>query len=308
MSQVRWESMNIFLKSVVLAAIASVALSAAELAVTRVALFKHGVGFYARAGDIAPGEAVRLEFKASEMDDVLKSLTLVQQGGDGVTAVRYDSADPLEKRLEAFSFRVGAKASLADILDQFKGARLAVRLSGQPIEGMIVSARPYADTDGAERQELLLTTDDGELLSLDPRQVESLRFVEDSVQEDFRSYLTVIAGSRNSERRSLILESTGGASSVQAAYLAPSAVWKSSYRLILREDDDPLLEGWAIVDNTSSDDWNAVQLSLVSGLPVSFVNDLYAPRYVERTRVQLKQDSAWQRQFSDAAPVVHSAA
>ena len=76
------------------------ALAAADLAVTRVALYKHGVGFYERAGEIAAGEPARLEFKASEMDDVLKSLTLVQEGGDGVAAVRYDSADPLEKRLE----------------------------------------------------------------------------------------------------------------------------------------------------------------------------------------------------------------
>lgn len=199
-------------RSIVLTAIACNALTAAELAVTRVALFKHGVGFYERAGEIAPGEAVRLEFKASEMDDVLKSLTLVQEGGDGVTAVRYDSADPLEKRLEAFSFRVGAKASLSAILDQFKGARLAARVAGEPVEGIVVSARPYADADGAERQELLLTTDDGELRSLDLRQVESLRFVEEAVQTNFRSYLFVIAGSRNSERRSLILESSGGAS------------------------------------------------------------------------------------------------
>ena len=95
---------------------AAMATSAADLAVTRVELFKHGVGFYERSGEIAEGEAVRLEFKASEMNDVLKSLTLVQDEGDGIAAVRYDSADPLDKRLEAFSFRVGAKASYEDLL------------------------------------------------------------------------------------------------------------------------------------------------------------------------------------------------
>ena len=276
-------------------------LSAADLAVTRVELYKHGVGFYERAGEIAEGEAARLEFKASEMDDVLKSLTLVQEGGDGVAAVRYDSAEPLEKRLEAFAFRVGAKASLADILDQFKGARVAVRAAGEAIEGAVISARSYAEADGAERQELLLTADDGELRALDPRAVESLRFVDEDLQRRFRDYLNVIAQSRNTERRSLILESAGGATRVQAAYLAPAAIWKSSYRLILRESEEPLLEGWAIVDNTSSDDWENVRLSLVSGLPVSFVNELYAPRYVMRNRVQLKQDRAWR-------PVIHGAA
>jgi hypothetical protein len=276
------------------------ALGAADLAITRVALYKHGVGFYERAGEITAGDAARLEFKASEMDDVLKSLTLVQEGGDGVAAVRYDSADPLEKRLEGYAFRVGAKASLADILDQFKGARVAVRTTDEAIEGVVVSARSYAHGEGGERQELLLATDAGELRTLDPRQAQAVRFADPDVQSGFLDYLRVVAGSRNAERRSLILESSGGASRVQAAYLAPAAIWKSSYRLILREGN-PLLEGWAIVDNTSSDDWENVRLSLVSGLPVSFVNDLYAPRYVTRNRVELKQDRAWQ-------PIIHGAA
>lgn len=178
---------------------------------------------------------------------------------------------------------------------------MAVRPAGESWEGVVVSARSYPDADGAERQELMLTTDAGELRTLDPRAVESLRFLEDDLQQSFRDYLRVIAESRNSERRSLILESAGGATRIHAAYLAPAAVWKSSYRLILRDDGNPLLEGWAIVDNTSSDDWNDVDLSLVSGLPVSFVNDLYAPRYVARNRVQLKQDRAWQ-------PIIHGAA
>ena len=281
--------------------IAAGTLPAADLAVTRVAIYKHGVGFYERSGEIAAGEAVRLEFKASEMDDVLKSLTLVQEGGDGIAAVRYDSADPLEKRLEAFSFRVGAKASLADILDQFKGAEVAVQVGGEPLEGAIVSARSFGDADGAERQELLLATSGGALRSMDPRAAQSLRFVDAEVQQRFRDYLRVIAESRNDDRRSLILESLGGATRVQAAYLAPAAIWKSSYRLILREEAKPLLEGWAIVDNTSSDGWENVRLSLVSGLPVSFVKELYAPRYVTRNRAELKQDRAWK-------PVIHGAA
>ena len=290
-----------YLCSVFLLATAFSAATAAELAITKVSLYKHGVGFYERAGEIAAGEAVRLEFKASEMDDVLKSLTLVQEGGDGVAAVRYDSADPLAKRLEAFSFRVDAKASLADVLDQFKGARVALHMEGESLRGVVVSARSYAGAEGAERQELLLAADSGDLRVLDPRAAESLRFVDEDLQRSFRDYLGVVAESRNSERRRLILESTGGASRVQAAYLAPAAVWKSSYRLILRDRDKPLLEGWAIVDNTSSDDWEKVELSLVSGLPVSFVNELYAPRYVTRNRVELKQDRAW-------TPIIHGAA
>lgn len=274
---------------------------AAELEVTRVALYKHGVAYFERAGDLASGESARLEFKASEMDDVLKSLTIRQEGGDGVSAIQYDSADPLEKRLENFSFRVAEGASLASVLDQFKGARIAIGGGENPVEGVIVSARSYAAEQGAESQELLLATEGGGLRSLDPRQAGELRFLDEDLQRRFLVYLGVVAQSRNAERRGLTVRSNGGSSRIAVAYLAPAPIWKSSYRLIVSDDDKAKLEGWAIIDNTSTDDWTNVELSLVSGLPLSFVSSLYAPRRVARHRVELQQDRA-------SRPILHGAA
>jgi hypothetical protein len=80
--------------------------------------------------------------------------------------------------------------------------------------------------------------------------------------------------------------------------MIPSPVWKSSYRLIFGASGQPVLEGWAIVDNTTGEDWTKVQLSLVSGRPISFVSQLYAPKYVERPTAELADDRA-------AKPVVH---
>ncbi|MBI3694680.1 MAG: hypothetical protein HY238_07545, partial [Acidobacteria bacterium] len=62
-----------------------------------------------------------------------------------------------------------------------------------------------------------------------------------------------------------------------------------------------LLEGWAIVDNTTGEDWTNISLALVSGLPVSFVTKLYEPRYVARAEAELPEDRA-QR------PVLHAGA
>src|ERR1700677_3593823 len=76
-------------------------------------------------------------------------------------------------------------------------------------------------------------------------------------------------------------------------------VWKSSYRLILTATGKPMLEGWAIIDNTTGEDWNKVQLSLVSGRPISFISQLYPPKYVQRPEVDLPDDRA-------AAPVLHA--
>ena len=272
-----------------------------DLPIRKVVLYKHGVGFFERAADVAAGEAVRLQFKADEMNDVLKSLTVDSRAG-AVSGVRYDSSDPLSKKLENFPFRVGDAQPLSRILDQFKGARLRLRFAADEIEGTIISARTIAATDRqSERHRLLLLNDDGEIRTVDPAAALGLRFVDSRLQEQFREYLVLIAGSRNREKRNVMIETAGGSGGrVSARYVVPTPVWKSSYRLVFDTEDRPLLEGWAIVDNTSGEDWEEVRLSLVSGRPVSFISRLYEPRYVQRPVAELAQDRA-QR------PIVHGA-
>jgi len=75
-------------------------------------------------------------------------------------------------------------------------------------------------------------------------------------------------------------------------------VWKSSYRLIFDKSAQPTLEGWAIVDNTTGEDWTNIRLALVSGRPISFISQLYEPRYVQRPVAELPDDNA-------ARPVIH---
>ncbi len=273
----------------------------ADLPIRKVVLYKHGIGFFERTADVAAGESIRLQFKADEMDDVLKSLTVDSRGG-AVVGVRYDSSDPLAKKLENFPFRLGGAEPLSRILDQFKGARVRLRLAADEIEGTIISSRTIAATEQqAESDRLLLLSDDGEMQTVDPAAALGLRFVDARLQEQFREYLMLIAGSRNREKRNVVIETAGGSGgSVSARYVVPTPVWKSSYRLVFDAEGRPLLEGWAIVDNTSGEDWENVQLSLVSGRPVSFISRLYEPRYLTRPVAELAQDRA-QR------PIVHGA-
>jgi hypothetical protein len=277
-------------------------LRAAELSVSKVVLYKHGIGFFERSGDIPSGDNAQLKFKADEMNDVLKSLTVEQEGGQGVSAIRYDSSDPLSKRLEVFPFRIGERATLGTILDQLKGAQIELRLTGGSVQGSIVSARTVAATQNLpEHEELLLLMGNGELRTVDPAAASGLRFVDPKLQTQFQDYLQIVSRSRDLEKRSVTIESQGGASHVTASYVVPTPIWKSSYRLVFGEGPQPLLEGWAIVDNTTGEDWANVNLSLVSGLPVSFISRLYEPRYLQRPVIQLAQDRAWR-------PTVHGGA
>lgn len=273
----------------------------AELPVRKVVLYKHGVGFFERSAEVSDGESIELQFKATEMDDVLKSLTIDLRAG-AVAGVRYDSNEPLSKKLENFPFRVGEAQPLSRILDQFKGSRIRLRMASDQVEGMIISARTIAATsDQPESHRLLILGDDGEIRTLDPAAALGLRFVSPRLQEQFRDYLILVAGARNREKRNVTIEtaeSRGGL--VRARYVVPTPVWKSSYRLIFDAESNPLLEGWAIVDNTTGEDWENVSLSLVSGRPVSFISRLYEPKYVNRPVFELAQDRA-QR------PIVHGA-
>ena len=75
---------------------------------------------------------------------------------------------------------------------------------------------------------------------------------------------------------------------MRVGYIQETPVWKTSYRLVLERRQAALLQGWAIVENPTEEDWNDVRLTLVSGRPISFIMDLYQPLYIPRPVVELE--------------------
>jgi len=268
----------------------------ADLPVREVILYKHGVAFFERAGELKPGESARLDFKADDMNDVLKSLTITDRSGGKVSGVRYDASEPLEKRLADFPFSVGQQPSLASFLDQMKGARLEIKAGPETIAGTIVGARVVKSSEKdqpPERETLVLLSDGGDIRTLDLASTSSVRLADPKLQGLLRDYLTVLNGARSKDRRSIYVEAASdGGRQLVASYVTPSAVWKSSYRLIFGASGDPTLEGWAIVDNTTGEDWDKIRLSVVSGRPISFISKLYEPRYVQRPTAELAENTA----------------
>jgi flagellar biosynthesis chaperone FliJ len=287
---------------VLVAGMAGIAVGA-ELPVREVVLYKNGIGYFQRVGELRPGESARLDFKASEMNDVLKSLTIMEEGGGRVTGLRYDSSEPVAKKLAELPFRLGERQPVTALLDQLKGARLEVRLGSQAQSGRIVGARQIpGDEKRPEREEVTLLLDSGELRSVDLSGATGLRLADPELELQLKDYLSVVAQERSREKRSLYIDSTDAKSRRMAvSYVIPAPVWKSSYRLIWRVGGEPLLEGWGIVDNTTGEDWKNVQLALVSGRPVSFISRLYEPRYVARPTAELPEEQA-------AAPVLYGGA
>jgi hypothetical protein len=277
-------------------------LSAAELPVREVVLYKNGVGYFIRAGEVKPTEPVRLEFREAEMNDVLKSLTVSDRGGT-VTQLRYDSNEPIDRKLSEFPFALSDKLTLAAFLDRLKGARVEIRFGPDTLSGAIISGRNApAEKDRGERDMLVLLLDGGELRTVDLAASQSIRFADPLVQKQLVGFLGALNQARSREKRAVYIDGTGsGSRQITASYMVSSPVWKSSYRLLFGDQAKPVLEGWAIVDNTSGDDWANIRLALVSGRPVSFISRLYDPKYIERQSAELAETAS-------IAPVVHEGA
>jgi hypothetical protein len=276
---------------------------AADIPIREVVLYKSGVGYFERGGLLRAGESTRLDFKASDMNDVLKSLTISEQNGGKVTGLRYDSSEPVDRKLAEFPFKIDGQASLALFLDQMRGAKVELKYGAETISGTVVSGRIVkSDDKQPEREQLVALLDSGELRMLDLAAASSIRFADPKLQVQLRDYLAVVNQSRSMDKRSIYIDSSDAKErQIAAGYMLPTPVWKSSYRLIFNEKAEPTLEGWAIVDNTTGEDWTNVRLAVVSGRPVSFISNLYEPKYVARQIVELPEDRA-------AAPVVYGGA
>ena len=273
---------------------------AADLPIREVILYKSGVGYFERAGNLASGESARLDFKAADMNDVLKSLILQDRNGGKVTGLRYDSSEPLVQKLAEFPFEIDKKSPLSSFLDQLKGARVELKFSAETVTGIIVSARlAEAETQKPEREQVVLMLDSGDLRTFDLAAAISIHFPDVKLQTQLKDYLTALNQSRSKEKRSIYIDSSDAKErQIAASYMVPTPVWKSSYRLVFDDKDESTLEGWAIIDNTTGEDWTNVHLAVVSGRPVSFISRLYEPKYLARQTVELPDDQA-------AGPVVY---
>ena len=75
----------------------------------------------------------------------------------------------------------------------------------------------------------------------------------------FGEALTTLASGADDQRRSVTLRFQGtGRRDVRVGYIAEAPLWKISYRLLL--GPKPSMQGWALVENTTDEDWNGIHL------------------------------------------------
>jgi hypothetical protein len=270
--------------------------SAAKLPVRRVVLYKNGVGYFEHLGRVRGSQDVRIDFTSAQLNDVLKSLTVLDLAGGRITGVDYNSEAPLARRLATLRLALGERPSVSEFLLALRGARLEVRgAAGPALTGRLLSVERKtrsATNWTVETDEISLITDTGEVHSVDLNPTTSVRIAEKDLQVEVGRYLNLIASSRDQDVRRMTISTTGnGERNLYVSYISEVPIWKTTYRIVLptKAEKKPLLQGWAIVDNTVGEDWNEVELSLVAGAPHSFIQQLSEPFYGRRPVVPLPE-------------------
>jgi len=117
--------------------------------------------------------------------------------------------------------------------------------------------------------------------------VQRVRFLNPVMESEVKKALETLQLSHDTQKKAVSLSFNGeGKRDVRVGYVIENPIWKTSYRLVLGKDEKPFLQGWAVVDNPSDEDWNGVRMALVSGRPISFQMNLYTPLYVPRPVVE----------------------
>jgi hypothetical protein len=265
--------------------------------VTSVVLFKHGVGYFERHGSITGEAAVELSFRASEMNDVLKSLTVLDHDGGGVSSISYESTQPLSKQLEDFAIHIPEGRAISGLLGQLVGTRAVVHRADGKSEGIITGVEPFTQREGEratiDSHRLALWVDGVALESHDLADVKRVELTDAALRKDLQHLLDILIGAKKKDKKRLTIFARGdGQRSLTVSYVIETPVWKTSYRVLLY-GEATAIQGWALVDNTQDEDWTEVSLTLVAGLPISFVHDLYSPRYKRRPVVVVEEEAAY---------------
>jgi hypothetical protein len=273
---------------------------AVALPVTRVVMFNSGVGYFSRSGEVDGDARVDLTFQEADINDLLKSMVLEDFGGGRVAAVSYDSREPIARTLASFSINLNGETTFASILQQARGERVEVTTAptaaNQPgkLTGAIVGIESQAASGGPNQPPvpvavLNLWCAEG-MRAVKLTEVQQLRFLNPVIESEFRRALEVLALNHDAAKKAVSLHFAGdGKRRVQVGYVVEAPIWKTSYRLVLDAEGKgakPYLQGWAIVENPTDEDWSGVRMALISGRPISFKMDLYNPLYVPRPTVE----------------------
>ena len=267
-----------------------------KLKVKKVTIFKHGVSYYILEGIVKGNDTFEIEFKIDEMDDILKSLFVLDTSEKGyISSISYDAALETSQLLKSIMLNIPDVDSFTSLVAQIKGAKVNLTIGGaKKIIGTIMGIETVekAVKNGKIFEKKIILLDDHESVTkFSFEEIKSLDILNEDIRKDLKFFLdTVIAGKKKDAKKIIINCESGGEDendrNIFVSYIRESPIWKTSYRLIMSKqqasENKCLLSGWSLIENTTNQDWENIELSLVAGMPVSFKYEFYRPIFIER--------------------------
>jgi hypothetical protein len=300
---------------------------ATSLPVTRVALYKNGVGFFEHTGHVTGDAAVTIDLTSGQLNDVLQSLTAIDLNGGRIAGAGYNSTTPLDQQLKTLPLSLDDNPTASDFYSAIRGARVEVHSGSASITGRLLSVEvrstPSKSDDSSspatDRYFLTVVSDtgpeSGTARTFELTSATSVRLLDASLNNDVTRYLQLIDANRSQGLRHLTLSDRGtGTRELRVSYISEVPIWKSTYRILFTNSGAPpstgntghgggvaTLQGWSVVDNTTGADWNNVQLSLIAGAPQSFIQPLSQPIYSRRPEIPIAQEAQLTPQTHDSS-------
>jgi hypothetical protein len=291
-----------------------------QLPIRRVILYSNGVAYIERRGMVSGHAEIDLSFKQSQVDDVLKSMVVLDLGQGRIGAVSYNSSSPPSARMADIPFSIasetegGTSGGLAGVLSQLQGARVSVATARGTVSGKILTVEERKSQTDAEKpaaivtHALVIASESGELSSFDLSEVRSIKLIDEGTRRDVSEFADASASARRRDAKTIAVTSDGaGQREMIVSYTIAAPIWKTTYRVVLDAGGKPFFQGWAIVDNVSDEDWENVSLSLVSGTPVSFIQPIQKPFYRYRPVIPMPDDLKLNPQIYDPGDVTDDA-
>jgi len=267
-----------------------------DLPVRKVVLYKNGVGYFEHAGIVSGNQRVTIDFTSPQLNDVLQSLTVLDEGGGRIAGVNYNSTTPLAEQLKTLSLRMSDDPTSTELFQALRGQRVeVVGGPGGALTGKLMSIESRTEKSGAgdatvEKFYLTLVAGTGAVRVFELTPALSVRPLEGNLQDQLDRYLELLSSTHSTGLRHLTLDALGqGQRQLRVSYISEVPLWKSTYRIVFPRADNgkATMQGWAVVDNTVGADWDNVQLSLVAGAPQSFIQPLSQPLYSRRPEIPI---------------------
>ncbi len=266
---------------------------AGELVVKRVMLSAGGVAYLEREAEVEGDAELFLDVPLDQVDDVLKSIVVYDSAG-GVGSAHLPGREPVAQIFTDLPFGADALASPEALLNALQGSEVRIG-GGHAVEGKLLKVVTETvrlnDQSTIQRHRVSVMTPAG-LQQVVLEEADSVAFTDAALQAKVERALAAIAEHHAKDRRRIVLSARGqGKRVLRVGYVVAAPLWKSTYRLILPPDATKTsahLQGWAVLENMSGEDWQNVELTVFSGHPVSFRQALYQAYYVDRPEVPVE--------------------